>query len=86
MNRVLPWIVAAIGAVLLVVGVVLFVVANSTEFGWTAYGSPPVFSDGMFLWTRQHTAGLSIAVLGLVILVGLGGWLLGRRSGPAVSG
>jgi hypothetical protein len=80
MSRVLPWIVAALGAVLLVVGVVLFVVANSTEVGWAAYGSPPVFSDGMFLWTRQHTAGLSIAVLGLVVLVGLGGWLLGRRS------
>jgi hypothetical protein len=69
-----------LGALLVVGGVVIFTLANAAEFGWTAYGSPPVFSDGLFLWTRQHTVGLSVAVLGLLVLAGTGGWLLGRRS------
>jgi hypothetical protein len=78
-----------------VAGVAVFAVANSSDVGWTAYpGSYTpfepddgaseselfLFSDGAVLWTRQHALGAPLAVLGLLVLVGLAGWLAGRRS------
>jgi hypothetical protein len=93
-RRALPWVVGALGGVLLLAGVVVFAVANSAEFGWTAYTASyaplepavdagPVgvtFSEGAVLWSPQHALGAGLAVLGLLVLVGLGGWVLGRRS------
>ena len=33
------------------------------------------------LWTGGHLVGAGLAVLGALVLAGVGGWLLGRRSG-----
>ncbi|MGY2081138.1 hypothetical protein [Modestobacter sp. SYSU DS0657] len=33
------------------------------------------------MWTQQHVTGVGLLLAGLVVLVGLGGWVLGRRSG-----
>lgn len=93
MSRTRPWLVGALGLLLLVAGVVVFALANSAGFGWTAYtGSyaplaPDAYSssltltlsDGVVLWTRGHALGAGLAAAGLMVLVGLGGWLLGRR-------
>ena len=89
MSRALPWVVGALGAVLVAAGLALFALANSVDVGWTSYvpldpvasvTGPLVFADGTVLWTRQHALGAGLAVLGLLVLVGLGGWFLGRRS------
>ena len=39
-----------------------------------SFGGPSV------LWTGRHLLGAGLTVLGLLLLVGLGGWLLGRRA------
>jgi hypothetical protein len=88
-SRAWPWVVGALGAVLVVAGVGLFALANSADVGWTSYvpldpaasaTGPLVFADGTVWWTRQHALGAGLAVLGLLVLAGLGGWFLGRRS------
>jgi hypothetical protein len=95
-RRVAPWLVAGLGAALVVGGVAVFWLANTAT--WTAYsgsyaplapeGSPAAFSsrlvlgvDGSVLWTWRHAAGAGLLVLGLLVLTGVGGWALGRRSG-----
>jgi hypothetical protein len=91
MRRALPWGIAVLGTVLLLGGVLLVITGApaARDFGWTSYSpSPPrayqselvlSFPDGALLWTVRQTIGAGIAVLGLLVLVGLGGWLLGRR-------
>ena len=62
------------------------------DFGWSAYmtldqardvhPSAIMFSDrATVLWTGRHLLGAGLLVLGLLVLTGVGGWLLGRRSG-----
>jgi heme/copper-type cytochrome/quinol oxidase subunit 1 len=98
-SRVLPGLVAGVAGVLVAAGVVFFAVANGSgappDFGWTAYA--PLSPNGVYdsrptlvlgdrwtvLWTGGHLLGAALVVLGLVILAGVGGWLLGRRSGVA---
>jgi heme/copper-type cytochrome/quinol oxidase subunit 1 len=96
-RRVLPGAVTVLGAALLTAGVVVFAVANRsgapTDFGWTAYAplEPQVayqseltlsFGDRWtVLWTGTHLLGAVLAVVGLLVLAGVAGWLLGRRSG-----
>jgi heme/copper-type cytochrome/quinol oxidase subunit 1 len=85
-----PWLVGALGVLLLVAGIVVFAFADATDFGWTSYTPLDAdaytsqlsltFSDGSVLWTRQHALGAGLAVAGLLALARLGGWLLGRRS------
>lgn len=94
-SRALSWVAAALGALLVAVGAVAFTAANHTsprDFGWAAYvplepGTADdsawtvSFSDGWaVVWTAGHAWGAGLVVLGLLVLVGLGGWLLGRRS------
>jgi hypothetical protein len=94
MRRPLPWVVGSFGALLLVGGIVIFALANQAAFGWTSYTASyaplgpddeapdwyVAFADGSVLWSGQHALGAGLAVLGLLVLVGLGGWLLGRRA------
>jgi hypothetical protein len=96
-KRVLPWAVAAVGVALAVAGILVFAAANRSwaggDFGWTSYaplepgqpapyGSELTFSDQWaVLWTGGNLAGAGLLVLGLLILSGLGGWLLGLRRG-----
>jgi hypothetical protein len=94
MRRV-PWVVVALGALLLVAGGVVFTAANQAppaDLGWTSYRplEPDAardsawtvsFDDGWAVaWTIGHVWGAGLVVLGLLVLAGLGGWLLGRRS------
>jgi heme/copper-type cytochrome/quinol oxidase subunit 1 len=96
MRRALPWLVAGLGAVLVAAGVVVFTAANrgAADFGWSSYAplEPTddayrsaityTFSGGTtVLWTGQHLLGAGLVVLGLLVLNGVGGWLLGRRVG-----
>ena len=93
--RRLPWVVGALGVLLVVGGIVIFALANAAGFGWTTYTASyaPLeadvdgpdwylsFADGAVLWSWQHALGAGCVVAGLLVLVGLGGWLLGRRTG-----
>jgi hypothetical protein len=99
-NRALPWAVALLGLVLVAGGVVLFVAGNQpVDFGWSAYTPlPPVrdayesslqltFDDGpAVLWTRTAALGAGIAGVGLLVLAGLAGWAVGRRSSGDCTG
>lgn len=67
---------------------------TTTDAGWTAYtplGPTDLaayrsvltlnFSDRWtMLWTGGHLLGAALAVVGLLLLAGVGGWALGRRS------
>jgi heme/copper-type cytochrome/quinol oxidase subunit 1 len=92
----LPAFSAALGLVLVVVGVVVFAIAGRSpaEFGWTSYaplepGAPGPYRSGLtlsfddgwaVLWTGGHLLGAALVVLGLLVLAAVGGWLLGRRT------
>ena len=96
MRRVLPWLLAVLGAALVAAGAAVFAAANrdAADFGWSSYAPLEqterasrsailyTFSDGTtMLWTGQHLLGAGLVVLGLLVLAGVGGWLLGRRGG-----
>ena len=93
MRRALPGIVAGLGVVLVLTGIAVFAAANRAPlyFGWSSYApltkavgpyqSGITFSDGAVLWTGEHLLGAGLVVLGALALAGMGGWLLGRRSG-----
>jgi hypothetical protein len=93
-SRDLPWAVGVSGLGLVVGGVALFVVGNrQAEVGWTAYGPDLgasdayesrlqlTFIDGpVVLWTWTSALGAGLALLGLLLLAALTGWVVGRRS------
>jgi heme/copper-type cytochrome/quinol oxidase subunit 1 len=93
MRRALPWLIAGLGAVLAVAGVLVFADANRgpLDFGWTSYAplekaqidylSAVTFSDGTVLWTGEHLLGAGLLVLGVLVLTGAVAWQLGRRAG-----
>ena len=99
MRRLVPGLVALTGYALVLVGVVVFNLANVVDrppydFGWSAYAPLEetqsayqsaltyTFVDGgTVLWTGGHLVGAGLAVLGALVLAGVGGWWLGRRSG-----
>jgi hypothetical protein len=98
-RRAAPWLTAAAGAALAAAGVAVFARANRPsggDVGWSAYA--PLQPAGAYdsrlelsfdggwavLWTTGHLGGAGLVVLGLLLLSGLGGWLLGRRARPAV--
>ena len=94
MRRALPWLVTGCGALLVVVGALVFAAANRTpDFGWSAYtplqespsgdlsGVSFTLADGAVLWTGQHVLGAGLVVLGLLVLTGAVAWQLGRRAG-----
>ncbi|MFW3169127.1 hypothetical protein [Geodermatophilus sp. CPCC 206100] len=95
MSRAAPWAVTAVGLALVAAGAVVFRLANTAtwtaysgsyaplvpEGSPAAYRSELVLSvDGSVLWTWRHAAGAGLVVLGLLVLAGVGGWALGRRS------
>jgi hypothetical protein len=95
MRRALPWVLVGLGAVLIETGVALFAAANRgparADFGWSAYMPLQPTRDphdaftfvdtATVWWTQQHLLALGLVVLGLLALVGVGSWLLGRRAG-----
>ena len=88
MRRFAPGTIAALGLGLLIAGVVVFAVANSSgappDFGWTsygtlepgtAYGSSLTLSFGdrwTVLWTGVHLLGALLVVFGLLVLTAVG--------------
>jgi len=79
MSALRSYVIGAIGAVLLVIGIVV-VTTQPVGFGWTAYApltdvtfSPPFPTPAMWL-------GGIVAGLGLALLAGWVGYRLGRRS------
>ena len=81
------WGLLGVAVILLVMGaaVLLF---SPVEFGWTAYAplSDESFSfSGMYPLTPERAAGGALAILGLLLIAGTGGWMLGRASRPARS-
>jgi heme/copper-type cytochrome/quinol oxidase subunit 1 len=92
-RRAVPWLVAGLGAVLVIAGVLVFAAANRepADFGWSAYTplqetpkdhlSPVTFSAGTVLWTGQHFLGAALLVLGLLVVTAALAWVLGRRAG-----
>jgi hypothetical protein len=84
-RRPLPWLVAALGGALVVVGLTLFDIAawfvdsdDATVVYSGSYG--PLPDDTVVMWTARQLAGLGLTALGLLLLTGLGGWLLGSRA------
>ena len=91
-----PRLVGALGALLVVVGAVVFAVVAGSPDVVTYDGSyPPLeqvdsayessvmlsLDDGLLLtWTAAQALGPGLGVLGLHLLATLGGWLLGRSS------
>lgn len=62
-------------------GLLLF---TPVSFGWFAYAplSGESFSfSGMYPLTPERGAGAGLTVLGMLIVAGVLGWVLGRRSG-----
>jgi hypothetical protein len=91
MRRRAPWLVAGIGLALAVGGISVFWTTNLAPgggAGWAAYAplqpgepAPDVTSDGWTVsWTAGHLLGAALLVLGLLVLAGVAGWSLGRRS------
>ena len=95
MSRVLPALLAALAALLVGSGVMVFWLANTRT--WTVYdGSYAPAAPGSayesrltlgfdvpwtVLWTGGHLTGALLVVAGLLVLAATGGWWLGRRSG-----
>ncbi|HLM04311.1 MAG TPA: hypothetical protein VK402_03860 [Blastococcus sp.] len=98
MRRAVPGILAFLGLALVMAGIAVFAAANHAsvpDFGWTSYAPlepqvPGPFDtstyayapDWTVLWTAGHLAGAGLAVLGLLVLAGVCGWALGRRTRP----
>ncbi|GAA2054996.1 hypothetical protein [Leifsonia soli] len=77
---VLALLVAAV--VLILVGAAIALL-SPVDFGWTAYAplSGESFSfTGMYPLTAARAAGMGTAVAGLLVIAGVTGWTLGRRS------
>jgi hypothetical protein len=93
MRRAGPGLAAAAGLVLVLAGVALFWSANlgvagapEASYAPLDPGEPARYTSlpataGAVLWTRQHAVGAVVVVLGLLVLTGVCGWLLGRRTG-----
>ena len=73
----------ALGVALLVIGAVLWSGDRQTEFGWFAYAPLDQESaTGIVLITGRRQASLLLSLVGLVLLSGLVGFVVGRRSRP----
>lgn len=78
------WVGVLLGAaaVLVLVGGGMLLFAP-VSFGWTAYAplSDESFSfSGMYPLTTDRAVGAGLAIVGLLLVVGVLGWVLGRRS------
>jgi len=79
------WLVAGLGAVLVVAGAVGLVVAPAaqTDFGWFAYtplGGPPRYApSSLLLVSGGQVAAAAAVVAGLLVLAAWAGYAAGRR-------
>lgn len=78
-------LVAAVGVVLMVVGVIVGLRPLATGFySWTAYAplSEETFSPGVTVLDHLGVAALVVAAAGLALLAGAVGYALGSRRRP----
>jgi hypothetical protein len=94
-RRAAPWLVLAAGLALVAGGIVVFWQAGLADLRTTVYSgsyaplTPDVgyrselslSFDGAVLWTRGHVIGAGLVLAGVLPLVGLAGWAIGRRAG-----
>ena len=94
MRRALPWLVGLLGGALVVAGGVALALADRVpaDLGWTSYApleSPTAYRSSValtfadrttVLGTGRHLVGAGLVVAGLLVLAGVGGWLLGSRA------
>ena len=94
MSRGLAWAASTLGLALVAAGVALYVLGNQPAgVGWSAYGPHPwppgayesrlllSYDEGpAVLWTRTSALGAGIALVGLLVLAVLAGWVAGLRS------
>ncbi|MEN0085305.1 MAG: hypothetical protein AAGC66_11110 [Leifsonia sp.] len=84
-GRIGMWVLLGAAIVLILVGAGLLASAPvPSTFGWYAYSplSDSAFSAaGTYAITPERAAGGGIAIVGLLLLVGVLAWVLGRRSG-----
>jgi hypothetical protein len=92
-RRAVPGLVAALGVLLVLTGLVLVGTAGAdpvTAYDGTyapladsgAYRSVLTLTvEGALVWTRTQVVGAGVAVLGLLLLAAVAGWLLGLRVG-----
>ncbi|MXG89050.1 hypothetical protein [Nocardioides flavescens] len=79
------WMVAGLGAVLVLGGVVGLVIAPpaQTDFGWFAYtplGGPPRYApSSLVLLSAGQVVAAAAVVAGLLVLAALAGYAAGRR-------
>lgn len=81
-RRIVLWVLLVAAVVLILVGTAILLF-SPVEFGWTAYTplSGESFSfTGMYPLTAARAAGVGTAVAGLLVVAGVVGWTLGRRS------
>jgi heme/copper-type cytochrome/quinol oxidase subunit 1 len=70
-------------AVILVLWGAGLLLLTPVSFGWFAYAplSRESFSSEIYLLTPERSAGAGLVILGMLIAVGVVGWVLGRRAG-----
>ena len=81
-RRIVLWVLLVAAVVLILIGAAILLF-SPVEFGWTAYAplSGESFSfTGMYPLTAARAAGIGTAVAGLLVIAGVVGWTLGRRS------
>jgi len=84
-SRVRITALVALAVALLVTGAALWVGDSRTEFGWFAYAPLDQQSaSGIVLMTGRRQASLLVSLIALVLLGGVVGFVVGRRSTPDV--
>ena len=80
MRRVLPKAFTALGLALVGVGAALFVTGGPDGIFYEASYAPlTIGAESVRAFSGTQAVGAALAVLGLLVLVALAGWRMGRR-------
>ncbi len=80
MRRVLPAVLTALGVLLVGVGAAMFVAGGPDGVFYEASYAPlAIGAESVRAFSGTQAVGAGLAVLGLILLVALAGWRLGRR-------
>jgi hypothetical protein len=77
----LPGVLTTLGVVLVVVGAVMFVLGGPDGVFYEASYAPlTIGAESVRAFSGTQAVGAGLAVLGLLVLVALAGWRMGRRA------